>query len=37
MLWALRWLMVATLLGAMIPVFITALDRIQIFQILANR
>jgi hypothetical protein len=37
MLWTLRWLMVATLLGAMIPVFITALDRIQIFQILANR
>jgi uncharacterized protein involved in exopolysaccharide biosynthesis len=37
MLWALRWLMVAALLGAMIPVFITALDRIQIFQILANR
>jgi hypothetical protein len=37
LLFGLRWLGVAALLGAMIPVFVTALDRIQIFQILANR
>jgi uncharacterized protein involved in exopolysaccharide biosynthesis len=37
LLFGLRWLGVAALLGAMIPVFVTVLDRIQIFQILANR
>jgi uncharacterized protein involved in exopolysaccharide biosynthesis len=36
-LFGLRWVGVAALLGAMIPVFVTVLDRIQIFQILANR
>jgi hypothetical protein len=33
----LRWLGVVALLGAMIPVFVMALDRTQIFQILASR
>ncbi|MBO0862838.1 MAG: hypothetical protein J2P21_30945 [Chloracidobacterium sp.] len=33
----LRWLGLAMLFGAMIPIFIAAFDRIQIFQILANR
>jgi uncharacterized protein involved in exopolysaccharide biosynthesis len=37
LLFGLRWLGVAALLGAMVPVFVTILDRIQIFQILANR
>jgi uncharacterized protein involved in exopolysaccharide biosynthesis len=36
-LWGLRWLGLALLLGAMIPVFVTVIDRAQIFQILANR
>jgi uncharacterized protein involved in exopolysaccharide biosynthesis len=36
-LWGLRWLGVALILGAMAPVFIILLDRIQIFQMLANR
>jgi len=33
----LRWLGFGLLLGAMIPAFVTALDRAQIFQMLANR
>jgi hypothetical protein len=33
----LRWLGFGLLLGAMVPVFVTALDRTQIVQILANR
>jgi uncharacterized protein involved in exopolysaccharide biosynthesis len=37
MLWGLRWLGLAALLGAMIPALVTVLDRTQIFQILANR
>ena len=37
LLWGLRWLGFALLLGAMIPVFVIALDRTQIFQILASR
>jgi hypothetical protein len=37
LLWGLRWLGLAALLGAMIPAFVIALDRAQIFQILANR
>jgi uncharacterized protein involved in exopolysaccharide biosynthesis len=37
LLFGLRWLGLALLFGAMIPVFITAFDRIHIFQILANR
>jgi hypothetical protein len=36
-LWGLRWLGLAALLGAMIPALVTVLDRAQIFQILANR
>jgi hypothetical protein len=36
-LWGLRWLGLTLLLGAMIPVFVIVLDRVQIFQILANR
>jgi uncharacterized protein involved in exopolysaccharide biosynthesis len=36
-LWGLRWLGLALLLGAMIPVFVMVIDRAQIFQILANR
>jgi hypothetical protein len=36
-LWGLRWLGLALLLGAMIPVLVTVIDRAQIFQILANR
>ena len=36
-LWGLRWLGLALLLGAMIPVFVIVIDRAQIFQILANR
>src|SRR5262245_42142199 len=36
-LWGLRWLGLAALLGAMIPVLVIVLDRAQIFQILANR
>jgi uncharacterized protein involved in exopolysaccharide biosynthesis len=36
-LWGLRWLGVALILGAMVPVLIMALDRAQIFQMLANR
>jgi protein tyrosine kinase modulator len=36
-LWGLRWLGLALLLGAMIPVFLIVIDRAQIFQILANR
>jgi len=37
MLWGLRWLGFVMLLGATIPVFIIALDRAQIFQILGSR
>jgi uncharacterized protein involved in exopolysaccharide biosynthesis len=37
LLWGLRWLGLALLLGAMIPVFVIVIDRAQIFQILANR
>ena len=37
LLWGLRWLGFALLLGAMIPVFVIALDSTQIFQILASR
>ncbi len=36
-LWGLRWLGLALILGAMIPVFVIVIDRAQIFQILANR
>jgi uncharacterized protein involved in exopolysaccharide biosynthesis len=36
-LWGLRWLVLAALLGAMIPALVIVLDRTQIFQILANR
>jgi uncharacterized protein involved in exopolysaccharide biosynthesis len=36
-LWGLRWLGLALLLGAMIPVFVKVIDRVQIFQMLANR
>jgi len=36
-LWGLRWLGFAGLLGAMVPAFVIVLDRTQIFQILANR
>jgi len=36
-LWGLRWLGLASLLGAMIPALVIVLDRTQIFQILANR
>jgi len=36
-LWGLRWLGLTALLSAMIPVVVIVLDRIQIFQILANR
>ncbi len=36
-LWGLRWLGLALLLGAMIPVLVIVIDRAQIFQILANR
>src|SRR5499426_3043140 len=36
-LWGLRWLGLALLLGAMIPVFVIVIDHAQIFQILANR
>jgi hypothetical protein len=36
-LWGLRWLALAGLLGAMIPALVIVLDRTQIFQILANR
>jgi hypothetical protein len=36
-LWGLRWLGLALLLGAMIPALVIVLDRAQIFQILANR
>ncbi|MGH9753914.1 MAG: GumC family protein [Blastocatellia bacterium] len=36
-LWGLRWLGVGMLLCAMIPVFVIALDRAQIFQILGSR
>ncbi|MBO0725508.1 MAG: hypothetical protein J2P52_07905 [Blastocatellia bacterium] len=37
LLYGLRWLGLALLFGAMIPVLIMAFNRIQIFQILANR
>src|SRR5262249_407845 len=37
LLFGLRWLGLAPLLYAMIPVLVMALDRTQIFQILANR
>jgi uncharacterized protein involved in exopolysaccharide biosynthesis len=36
-LWGLRWLGLAALLGAMIPALVIVLDRTQVFQILANR
>jgi uncharacterized protein involved in exopolysaccharide biosynthesis len=36
-LWGLRWLGLAALLGAMIPVLVIVIDRAQVFQILANR
>jgi uncharacterized protein involved in exopolysaccharide biosynthesis len=36
-LWGLRWLGLATLLGAMIPALVIVLDRTQVFQILASR
>jgi protein tyrosine kinase modulator len=36
-LWGLRWLGLALLLGAMIPVLVIVIDRTQVFQILANR
>jgi uncharacterized protein involved in exopolysaccharide biosynthesis len=36
-LWGLRWLGLAALLGAMIPALVIVLDRTQIFQILASR
>jgi uncharacterized protein involved in exopolysaccharide biosynthesis len=36
-LWLLRWLGLALLSATMIPIFVAALDRIQIFQILGNR
>jgi protein tyrosine kinase modulator len=36
-LWGLRWVGLALLLGAMIPVFVIVIDRAQVFQILANR
>jgi uncharacterized protein involved in exopolysaccharide biosynthesis len=37
LLWGLRWLGLVLCLGAMVPVLVIALDRTQIFQILANR
>ncbi len=36
-LWGVRWLALALLAAAMIPVFVTLLNTIQIFQILATR
>jgi uncharacterized protein involved in exopolysaccharide biosynthesis len=36
-LWGLRWVGLALLLGAMIPVLVMVIDRAQVFQILANR
>jgi uncharacterized protein involved in exopolysaccharide biosynthesis len=36
-LWGLRWLGFVTLAAAMVPVFVIALDRAQIFQILGSR
>jgi protein tyrosine kinase modulator len=36
-LWGLRWLGLAALLGAMIPALVIVIDRAQVFQILANR
>jgi len=36
-LWGARWLTYGLLAALMIPVFVMALDRTQIFQILANR
>jgi hypothetical protein len=36
-LWGLRWLGFVILAAAMIPVFLIALDRAQIFQILGSR
>jgi len=36
-LWVLRWLAMTLLAAMMIPVFVMALDRIQIFQILGSR
>ena len=36
-LWGLRWVGLALLLGAMIPIFVIVIDRAQVFQILANR
>jgi hypothetical protein len=36
-LWGLRWVGLALLLGAMIPALVIVIDRAQVFQILANR
>jgi hypothetical protein len=36
-LWLLRWLGLALLSAMMIPIFVAALDRVQLFQILGNR
>jgi uncharacterized protein involved in exopolysaccharide biosynthesis len=36
-LWGLRWVGLALLLGAMIPALVLVLDRAQVFQILASR
>ncbi|HEY9435935.1 MAG TPA: hypothetical protein VI260_31130 [Blastocatellia bacterium] len=36
-LWGLRWMGLALLLGAMIPALVIVLDRAQVFQILASR
>ncbi|HKQ91695.1 MAG TPA: Wzz/FepE/Etk N-terminal domain-containing protein [Blastocatellia bacterium] len=36
-LWGLRWVGLALLLGAMIPALVIVLDRAQVFQILASR
>jgi uncharacterized protein involved in exopolysaccharide biosynthesis len=36
-LWGLRWVGLALLLGAMIPALVIVLDRAQVFQVLANR
>jgi len=36
-LWGVRWVGLALVLGAMVPVLVIVIDRAQVFQILANR